>query len=472
MNLFKYTAQNSKRPLILLVLFFCPLFLWAQQPYITIWKTDKPGASQNNQIIIPASGAYTYTWQEVNNPAHTGSGSGAGVDTLTFPAPGKYQVEMTPTGNNPFHRITFHNNDDKEKLLKITQWGSVHWSSFKNAYKGVKDLKITAADSPDLDSVTNMVAAFSHTDHIEIDSINNWDVSNVKNMSRMFFNSIFNQPLNDWDVSNVRNMERMFALSNFNQPIESWDVSAVTDMSWMFCADTVFNQPLNSWDVGNVKDMTRMFKYALAFNQPLDDWDVSQVESMYHMFDMSPAVLARPIQAVTQTSNTAHFNQSLGNWDLNSLNSATSMFYLCPLSCENYSLTLQGWAGNPNTPTHVHLGAIGLKYSPDVADSRAYLINGLGWGINDAGQGTCSMGVEKQGFISVKIYPNPTTSILNLQSQQPLKNYVLYDLSGRQIESGRLHGTQIDLSNLESGMYLLSLKAENGSQGLVEVVKK
>src|SRR5699024_2511947 len=221
-------------------------------------------------------------------------------------------------------------------------------------------------------------------------------------------------------------------------------------------------------------DMTRMFKYAIAFNQPLDDWDVSQVKYMDHMFDMTHAILYQTTQAVTQASNsnTAHFNQPLGNWNLNSLNSATSMFYLCPLSCENYSLTLQSWAGNPNTSTNVHLGAIGLKYSPDVADSRAYLVNGLGWSINDAGQGTCSLGVEKQGFISVKIYPNPTTGILNVEYKQPLKSYVLYDLSGRQVKAGRLQQAQINMAGLENGDYFLNRKAEIGSRELIEGVKK
>ena len=41
--------------------------------------------------------------------------------------------------------------------------------------------------------------------------IEDWDVSNVKNMKEMFMDaSSFNQPLNNWNVSNVRDMTRMF----------------------------------------------------------------------------------------------------------------------------------------------------------------------------------------------------------------------------------------------------------------------
>ena len=42
-------------------------------------------------------------------------------------------------------------------------------------------------------------------------SLNNWNVINVRNMNRMFKDArSFNQPLNNWDVSNVDYMNHMF----------------------------------------------------------------------------------------------------------------------------------------------------------------------------------------------------------------------------------------------------------------------
>jgi len=66
--------------------------------------------------------------------------------------------------------------------------------------------------------------------------------------------SSFNQPLNDWNVSNVRDMHRMFVnATSFNQPLNTsgnkWNVSNVRDMGEMFWNATSFNQPLNHWNV-------------------------------------------------------------------------------------------------------------------------------------------------------------------------------------------------------------------------------
>ena len=80
--------------------------------------------------------------------------------------------------------------------------------------------------------------------------IENWDVSNVTDMSSAFNHKdckYFNHPLNNWNVSNVTNMKRMFRnASSFNQPLNNWNVSNVTDMYSMFGGATSFNQPLHA----------------------------------------------------------------------------------------------------------------------------------------------------------------------------------------------------------------------------------
>jgi hypothetical protein len=64
----------------------------------------------------------------------------------------------------------------------------------------------------------------------------------------------------------------------------------------------------------------------------------------------------------------------------------------------------------------------------------------------------------------VRVFPNPTRDRLNLHSDAPTEiPYTLYDLSGRQIIQGELiRSRSLDLSALESGLYLLRLQTPDG----------
>lgn len=94
--------------------------------------------------------------------------------------------------------------------------------------------------------------------------------------------------IDEWDVSAITNMSRLFESTpcnaTFNADIDQWNVGSVTDMSSMF-ANTAFNHYLDSWDVSRVVDMRDMFRSAKKFNQSLDMWSLASVQYADRMFE-------------------------------------------------------------------------------------------------------------------------------------------------------------------------------------------
>ncbi|RRO20858.1 T9SS type A sorting domain-containing protein, partial [Flavobacteriaceae bacterium 14752] len=69
----------------------------------------------------------------------------------------------------------------------------------------------------------------------------------------------------------------------------------------------------------------------------------------------------------------------------------------------------------------------------------------------------------------ISIYPNPANDVLNInlgQNSSQIENFTLFDLNGRQIyqkqfEDNQTQENQIDVSQLSSGVYLLTVKTQN-----------
>ncbi|MBV1887622.1 MAG: BspA family leucine-rich repeat surface protein [Parvibaculaceae bacterium] len=359
----------------------------ASWTFVTTWKTDNSGGSEDNQIMINTEGS-GYDYQVYWGDGLTDKNVTTDI-THTYQQTGVYTVTI----RGDFPRIYFYGSNDNDKILTVEQWGDQQWLSMESAFYGSSNLTIEAKDTPDLSQVTNMNSMFAGAKAFNGD-LSNWDVSTVTDMSRMFAGAqAFNSDLSSWDVSAVTNMSYMFSAAIvFDSDLDRWDVSAVTDMSGMFNQVYVFNRDLSSWDVSSVTNMYGMFERAFAFNGDLSSWDVSAVTDMTVMFliaiSFNSDLSSWNVSSVTRMSliffgaNT--FNGDLGDWEVSSVTDMTRMLEDTSLSTANYDSLLIGWSAQ-DFQSDVDFGAGNSTYSSEAQSARDTLMNAFDWDVSDGG---------------------------------------------------------------------------------------
>lgn len=166
------------------------------------------------------------------------------------------------------------------KIISVTNWWWVNWSSANNMFYAANNLTSLPNEAPNLTYVTEIKNMFYWASKFNV-NINHWNVSNVEEMEWVFNNAFqFNQPLDSWDVAKVYTIRDMFNWAiSFNQPLNSWNTSSIYDMYQAFNLANNFNQPLNNWDTISAGNMWSMFKSAASFNQDLTSWCVENIMS-------------------------------------------------------------------------------------------------------------------------------------------------------------------------------------------------
>lgn len=220
-------------------------------------------------------------------------------------------------------------------------------------------------------------------------------------MKDMFHHAVdFNQAIGSWDVSSVTNMSGMFYHAfNFNQYIGDWNVSNVIYMNLMFSESFSFNQDIRSWDVSNVKWMMAMFALSHVFNQDIGGWDVDQVINMESMFFYA-----------------SNFNNDISMWCVEKISSYPGGFsYSCPLKPEYHP----DWGKECDTTVFVQV----IKPEKDII-----------------------------------IFPNPCNNRLNLRIPKlEVYELTIYNNHYQVVYKTKHLNEEIDVSNLETGLYFLKV---------------
>ena len=72
---------------------------------------------------------------------------------------------------------------------------------------------------------------------------------------------------------------------------------------------------------------------------------------------------------------------------------------------------------------------------------------------------------------TVSVFPNPFTDVLKISDVKGVKSVSVIDISGREVKS-LAPATELNLSNLKAGLYIVNLKMEDGSVKTFKAIKK
>lgn len=98
--------------------------------------------------------------------------------------------------------------------------------------------------------------------------------------------------------------------------------------------------------------------------------------------------------------------------------------------------------------------------------------NQMGYGIPDFSEAydKC-LGTEEVNLNFVSIYPNPTSDILKIKSEIPVKQLQLISFEGKVVRKYNA-SSQLNIGDLPAGIYILKVQFENGKTEVKKVVKK
>lgn len=131
-----------------------------------------------------------------------------------------------------------------------------------------------------------------------------------------------------------------------------------------------------------------------------------------------------------------------------------------------------GWQGNPSSPDITGKTTSEMKAIAMVDALNGGDVNGpwkMDANVNDGYpsfvEGTTSIATFDKSNVAMNVYPNVFNAELNIDTDAQLKNYVIYEISGKVIQEGALNGTNaiINTQKVNSGIYILMVNTTEGA---------
>jgi uncharacterized repeat protein (TIGR01451 family) len=257
--------------------------------FVTSWKTDNPGVSNNTSIKIFTVSNLAYSYDvDWDNDGVFDEFAITGAITHDFGTAGIKTIRIS--GVFPI----FQAASDRKKIISIDQWGTNPWQNMKSAFQDATKLVNKATDIPNLSNCSDLSKMFFGASLIGAESENaNWQ----------------------WHTSAISHMQKMFqGATLFNQAIGSWDTQSVISMQEMFSAAVSFDQNLSGWNIENVELFDGMFTgvnlSANNYDALLIDWNTQNLRTNIN-FDAGESIYCSAAAQLAHDNLISTFNWTI-----------------------------------------------------------------------------------------------------------------------------------------------------------------
>ena len=172
-----------------------------------------------------------------------------------YTAPEAYYKEPDEFSNVDEYTTVLPNKDSQLKL-DLSNWDTSKLKSTNGMFKfsKVSQIDLSKWNTNNLEDTHDM---FFESEIYNVGDLSKWNTSKLKDMSGMFQQSnIVELNINNWDVSNVKNMDSSFSLMpNMTKlDLSKWNTSNVTNMTKLFSGNKNLKYlDITNWDTTNVE---------------------------------------------------------------------------------------------------------------------------------------------------------------------------------------------------------------------------
>ena len=356
-------------------------------------------ATNSELLTLPLVPAESYDFD-----VYWGDGTSETVTTDSathvYASIGVYNVEIKP---RTFNYYAFTNTGDKDKLLRVRQWGDFKPLSLDSSFYNCSNLYWV---DPFLDTslCTSLFQTFRGCGELLFLNCESWITSNVETIKSFVHNchKLTTIGCSSWDTSKVTDMASFATNCNVlkNINVGGWDTSLVQSFSQMFrdCFE-LESISVSNWDTASATTMYRMFRGChKLLTADVSLWDVQNVISTEEMYLNANLVQTVDVAAWV-TSSLQMCNQMVRNctsligfnpssWNVSQITTGAQFMdgTSGAMTTATYDILLANWSVQ-SVQNAVLFNFNGLQYTISTSQSNRDILTNApnNWTITDGG---------------------------------------------------------------------------------------